>query len=107
MILLLEFHPLENISLPTNRWRPSQLPTVAWSPWTYIREKDDIAALNISFPFGHMPDDVTKKIIQSYDSCVTYIDDLIGELLNYVDNNTIIVFSSDHGMCRAILRFQF
>lgn len=99
MIQLLEFHPLDNITLPKSRWRPSLLPTVAWNPWIDIRERDDITALNISFPFGRMPDDITKKIIQSYDSCVTYIDDLIGELLNYIDNNTIIILSSDHGKC--------
>lgn len=104
MIQLLEFHPLDNITLPMNRWRPSLLPTVAWNPWIDIRQRDDIAALNISFPFGRMPDDVTKKIIQSYDSCVTYIDDLIGELLNYVDNSTIIILSSDHGNCIVVCR---
>lgn len=91
--------------MPTNRWRPSLLSTVAWNPWTDLRERDDISALNISFPFGSMPDDVTKKIIQSYDSSVTYIDDLIGKLLSYIDSNTIIVLTSDHGKCLATFGF--
>lgn len=53
--------------------------------------------LNISFPFGPMPDEVTKKIIQAYNAATTYIDDLIGKLLKHTDNNTIIVLTGDHG----------
>lgn len=92
-----EYHPLENITLPQNRFRPSLLPTVAWNPWTDIREREDIAAMNISFPFGPMPDDVMRKIIQSYSAAVSYVDDLIGQLLKQVDDSTIIVLTSDHG----------
>lgn len=92
-----ENHRLEQVILPKNRWRPSLLPTVAWNPWIDVREREDIAALNISFPFGSMPDKMIKKIIQSYDASVSYIDDLLGQLLSYVDNNTIIVVTSDHG----------
>ncbi|CAG9819697.1 unnamed protein product [Phaedon cochleariae] len=97
----LDFHPLDNISLPTNRWRPSLLPTVAWNPWTDLRWRNDIKELNISFPFGSMPDDTTKKIIQAYNSATTYVDDLIGKLLKSVDNNTIVVITSDHGWSRG------
>lgn len=71
-----------------------------------MRERDDIAALNISFPFGIMPDDVTRKIIQSYDAAVSYIDDLLGQLLQEVDNNTIVVVTSDHGM-QLVNIFQY
>ncbi|PSN43846.1 Iduronate 2-sulfatase [Blattella germanica] len=35
--------------------RPFAMPTVAWNPWTDLREREDIAALNVSFPFGPMP----------------------------------------------------
>ncbi|XP_023718635.1 iduronate 2-sulfatase isoform X3 [Cryptotermes secundus] len=50
-----ELHPLESIHLPSAHWRPSALPTVAWNPWTDLREREDVAALNVSFPFGPMP----------------------------------------------------
>lgn len=93
-----EHHPIEDVILPRNRWRPSLLPTVAWNPWTDVRKRKDVAKLKISFPFGQMPDDALKKIIQSYDASVTYIDDLLGQLLNNVDNDTIIVVTSDHGI---------
>jgi hypothetical protein len=31
---------------------------VAWNPWTDLRERDDVAALNISFPFGPIPGEI-------------------------------------------------
>lgn len=71
---------------------------MAWNPWIDIRKREDIAALNVSFPFGPMPDEMIRKIIQSYDASVSYIDDLLGQLLSNVDNNSIIVVTSDHGM---------
>lgn len=97
-VFVLEYHPLENVSLPKNRWRPALLPAVAWNPWTDIREREDVAALNVSFPFGPMPDQMTRKIIQSYNAATTYIDDLIGQVLKQVDTNTIVIFTSDHGV---------
>lgn len=92
-----DYHPIENIQLPVNRWRPSLLPTVAWNPWSDIRTRHDINVLNISFPFGPMPDDTIRKIIQSYYSSTSYIDDLVGQLLRKVDKNTIIILTGDHG----------
>lgn len=97
--MVTEKHPLENVIIPVNNWRPPLLPTVAWNPWTDVREREDIAALNISFPFGIMPDNMTRKIIQSYDASISYIDDLLGQLLKNIDKNTIVVLTSDHGMC--------
>lgn len=44
-----------------------------------------------------MSDQTMKIIIQAYNAAVTYIDDLIGQLLKHVDNNTLIVFTADHG----------
>ena len=44
-----------------------------------------------------------QKIIQSYYAAVTYVDDLIGMLLNQLYSsklreNTIIILTSDHGI---------
>lgn len=49
---------MESIHLPSAHWRPSALPTVAWNPWTDLREREDVAALNVSFPFGPMPGEI-------------------------------------------------
>ncbi|XP_018572452.1 iduronate 2-sulfatase [Anoplophora glabripennis] len=93
----LDYHPLKNITLPSNRWRPSLLPDVAWNPWTDIREREDIKKINVPFPYGPLPDETIREIIQAYNAATSYIDDLVGKLLNEVDKNTIIVLTSDHG----------
>ncbi|KAL3267344.1 hypothetical protein HHI36_011475 [Cryptolaemus montrouzieri] len=94
----LEQHPIWKVVLPSNRWRSYSLPNVAWNPWTDIRDREDVMKLNVSFPFGQIPDYFLKKIIQHYDAAVTYIDDLIGRILKKIEGtNTIIVITSDHG----------
>lgn len=47
---------------------------------------------------GHLmaPDD-WRFLKSQYFGSITWIDDNIGRLLKHVDNNTIIVFTSDHG----------
>lgn len=98
IVLFSDYHPIDKIKLPKFRNRPPLLPSVAWNPWTDVRKRDDIASLNISFPFGPIPDDTTRMIIQSYNAAVTYVDDLIGQLLAHVNvSDTVIVLTSDHG----------
>lgn len=75
------------------------MPEVAWNPWNDIRKRDDINQFNISFPYGPMPDEEIKKLKQAYYAAVTYVDDLVGQLLKYVDKDTIIVLTGDHGKC--------
>lgn len=80
-------------------FRPPTLPTVAWNPWTDIRDREDIRNLNLSFPFGHMPDIWSLKIKQSYFASISYIDDLLGKILEHIDfDNTIVVLTGDHGI---------
>lgn len=94
----LNYHPIENIVPPSNTQRPSLMPVVAWNPWTDVRRRQDVMDLNISFPFGEMPNLMTKKIIQNYAASTTYMDSLVGDLLEDVDNNTIILLFGDHGL---------
>ncbi|KAK9875807.1 hypothetical protein WA026_009593 [Henosepilachna vigintioctopunctata] len=94
----LNLHPISKVKLPANHWRSYSLPPVAWNPWLDIRKRDDVMKLNVSFPFGRIPDFFMKRIIQYYDASVTYIDDLIGEILRKIEGtNTIVVVTSDHG----------
>lgn len=78
---------------------PYDLPTVAFNPYNDIRRRDDVQRLNISFPFGPMrPHHFAWRIRQAYYAAVTYVDNLIGDLLKCVDlSNTIIALTSDHG----------
>ncbi|XP_055631229.1 iduronate 2-sulfatase [Toxorhynchites rutilus septentrionalis] len=77
---------------------PYGLPTVAWNSYLDVRSRDDVIALNISYPFGPIRDEMKLKIRQHYYAAVTYVDDLIGQLFEDVDfSNTIVILTSDHG----------
>ncbi|XP_045459422.1 iduronate 2-sulfatase [Melitaea cinxia] len=90
--------PIGNVQPPSMPYMPNEMPTVAWHPWTDVRQRDDIKNLNISFPFGTIPPKWTLKIRQNYYAAALYIDDLVGNLIRHVDiNNTIVVLTSDHG----------
>ena len=98
----LDHYPLEEITLPSNRHYPARLPTVAWEPWSDVREREDVIALNLSFPYGPMPNEFSRKIIQHYYASTTYVDYEFGRVLKALkdlglDSNTIVVFFGDHG----------
>ncbi|XP_017675243.1 PREDICTED: iduronate 2-sulfatase [Lepidothrix coronata] len=98
----LKLYPLENIPLAPDPWVPEKLPSVAYNPWTDIRQRDDVEALNVSFPYGPLPEEFQRQIRQSYYAAVSYLDVQVGLLLNALDNvglsnNTMVVFTADHG----------
>ncbi|KAF9413418.1 hypothetical protein HW555_008355 [Spodoptera exigua] len=94
----LERVPISRVKPQRHPYMSADIPLVSWHPWSDVRRRDDIARLNISFPLGTMPLDWSIKIRQSYYAAATYIDDLIGELISYIDRrNTIVVLTSDHG----------
>uniref|UniRef100_V9KJ45 Iduronate 2-sulfatase n=1 Tax=Callorhinchus milii TaxID=7868 RepID=V9KJ45_CALMI len=98
----LKLYPREEIPLAPDPKIPPKLPPVAYNPWTDLRKRDDVQALNLSFPYGPIPNDFQVLIRQSYFAAVTYIDVQIGKLLSALDelglaNDTIVVFTSDHG----------
>ncbi|KAM4664130.1 iduronate 2-sulfatase isoform 2-T2 [Discoglossus pictus] len=103
----LKLYPIENIPLAPDPDIPKRLPPVAYNPWTDIREREDVQALNISFPYGPVPKHFQLLIRQSYYASVSYLDTQVGQLLSTVEklgfsNNTIIVFAADHGQTRHI-----
>ena len=51
----LDLYPMEEIHVSCDPFVPFNMPSVAYEPWTDIRWRDDISALNLSFPYGHMP----------------------------------------------------
>lgn len=80
---------------------------MAWDPWTDVREREDVVALNVSFPYGPMPDDFSRKIIQHYYASTTYVDNEFGRVMTSLsdkglDNNTVVVFFGDHGEYRDV-----
>ncbi|XP_069603148.1 iduronate 2-sulfatase isoform X2 [Ranitomeya imitator] len=98
----LKLYPIENISLAPDHDIPRNLPSVAYNPWTDIRKREDVQALNISFPYGPIPPHFQRLIRQSYYASVSYLDSQVGQLLSSLEilgfaNDTMIVFASDHG----------
>lgn len=98
----LKFYPLDKIKLAKFHTRPRGLPSVAWNPWTDLRERDDVKSLNVSFPYGPIPEHFQKLMIQSYYASVSYVDDLLGQVFAALEKkglseNTITILTGDHG----------
>ncbi|GFN83997.1 hypothetical protein PoB_001050300 [Plakobranchus ocellatus] len=98
----LGLYPLSKIKLAPHHSIPLRLPLVSWNPWTDLRERDDVKALNVSFPFGPVPEHFQLLLRQSYYAATTYMDAQVGRVLaaleeNGFANNTIISFVGDHG----------
>ena len=74
-----------------------QLPSVSWNPWTSLRRREDVAASRPGWPWGPLASDLARRIIQGYYSATTYIDSLVGRLLDRLTDNTMVVLLSDHG----------
>ncbi|RUS75336.1 hypothetical protein EGW08_016903 [Elysia chlorotica] len=97
-----DLYPLSKIRLAPHHTLPLRLPLVAWNPWNDVRSRDDVQALNVSFPFGPMPEHFQLLMRQSYYAATSYMDVQVGRVLaaleeNGFANNTIISFVGDHG----------
>ncbi|XP_014772795.1 iduronate 2-sulfatase [Octopus bimaculoides] len=98
----LDLYPFSEIKLPKDHNYPPGFPAVAWNPLLDLQRREDVAKLNVSFPFGPLPDHFQKLIIQSYYAATSYTDGQIGQLLASLDkngfaDNTIISIIGDHG----------
>lgn len=98
----LDLYPLSKIHLAPHHHLPLRLPLVAWNPWNDVRSRDDVIALNVSFPFGPLPEHFQLLMRQSYYAATSYMDAQVGKVLaaleeNGFANNTIISFVGDHG----------
>ncbi|XP_052899267.1 iduronate 2-sulfatase [Anopheles moucheti] len=97
-IKYLDQHPVSKFKTLDLDYPPYGLPSVAWSSFLDVRNRDDVQQLNVSFPFGRVPDHFKLQIRQHYYAAVTYVDELIGQLLKDVDRSrTIIALTADHG----------
>uniref|UniRef100_A0A3P9I2L1 Iduronate 2-sulfatase n=1 Tax=Oryzias latipes TaxID=8090 RepID=A0A3P9I2L1_ORYLA len=98
----LKLYPLDKMSLAPDPDVPKLLPAVAYNPWTDVRKREDVQKLNVSFPFGPIPEDFQLGIRQHYYAAVSYMDAQVGRLLSALDgmgltDSTMVVFTSDHG----------
>lgn len=95
---LAEHDDVEKFEKPAFNYVPYELPTVAFNPYLDVRSRDDTRMLNISFPFGPIPHEFGIGIRQAYYAAVTYVDNLIGQIMEHVNfTNTVVMLTSDHG----------
>ncbi|CAG0917364.1 unnamed protein product [Notodromas monacha] len=98
-----DLYPIENVTLTKHSERPLGYPTVAWNSWLDLRKREDVNNLHLKFPYEPVPDTFAKRIRQAYFASTSYIDHLVGQLLDELSmsksmaSNTIIVFFGDHG----------
>ena len=100
----LEYYPMSDIRLPENPYAPIDMPQVAWSDFDEIRKYEDI--MN-KYGYGNIngtlfPDNVVKDLRRAYYSAISYVDSLVGKVVETLENlglanNTIISFWGDHG----------
>jgi len=98
----LKFYPIEDMDLAPYPYIPRRMPLVAYSSWPRLFVREDFKKLNVSWPFGPVPELFQKKIRQHYYASVTYTDAMIGKVLNQLEesglaDDTVISFVSDHG----------
>ena len=96
-------YPLGNVSMPLHPKAAPTLPRIAWSRSFEVRDrveyKNETDLWGMTQP---LPDWITRDLRRAYYSCITYIDDLIGQLLRHLENlglanDTIVSFIGDHG----------
>ena len=56
-----------------------------------------MAASRPGWPWGPLAPDLGRRIIQGYYSATSYMDSLVGRLVDRITENTMVVLVSDHG----------
>ncbi len=91
-----DLYDIDDIHLPHNYALPEGAPAVADRDWNELR-------LYAGMPTkGPVPDDLARQLIHGYYACVSYVDALIGTMLEELDalgltDDTIVVVWGDHG----------
>ena len=89
------YDPAE-IKLADNPFVPKNVPSYALTNWAELRNYYGIPKK------GPCPDELARQLMHGYYACVSYIDALVGRLLDELDrldlrNNTLIILWGDHG----------
>lgn len=86
----------EQIKLPSATQPPKDVPELALTNWGELRNYYGIPEK------GDLNEELTRALIHGYYACVSYIDALIGKLMDelkrlQLDKNTIVILWGDHG----------
>ncbi len=102
----IKYYPSETVELPPNPYTPNGMPEIAWHNYiktNLLGQYDDIKYSNYSGNINtSMADNTVLDLRRAYYSSVSYMDSLIGQLLDKLEelgitNRTIISFLGDHG----------
>lgn len=94
-----DMYKREDIELPTYQKMPESAPAYAYQPGWEVRSQYEDVPKDFKVP---IPIEKQKELIHGYYACVSFIDQQIGNLINYLDEkglreNTLIVLWGDHG----------
>jgi iduronate 2-sulfatase len=98
-----DYYPLKEVGLPVNPYAPVKMPNIAWNSYGELMSYGDMKKLNVTGDVNTtIPDYKAREIRRAYYAAVTYIDALIGEILEELsilglEEDTIITFLGDHG----------
>jgi iduronate 2-sulfatase len=62
---------------PAAATRPAGMPPVAWDTFDDVRSRDDVAALDVPWPYGALPADFSQLVRRAYAGCVSHMDDQV------------------------------
>ena len=99
----LDLYPPADISLPSNPYAPSAMPTIAWQKYGETRNYADIKATGATGDINTtLPDSLVLSLRRAYYAAVSYTDDNIGLVLTALSaeglaNETVVTFWGDHG----------
>ncbi len=91
-----DMYDRKDIKQPYNNYIPKNAPKISISNWPEMRAYSNIPKQ------GQVSDALAIDLIHSYYATVSYVDVLIGNIVNsleklHLDKNTIVVLVSDHG----------
>lgn len=86
----------EDIKLANNPFVPKNAPSYAMTSWGELRNYYGIPKK------GPCSDELARQLIHGYYACITYIDAMVGRLLDEIEklkliDNTVIILWGDHG----------
>jgi iduronate 2-sulfatase len=97
-------YPEQNISAAENEYVPRHFALPSWVRSPEILNYGDMKSFQASWRINSsLPKEVAKRVRRAYYASVSYIDDILGQMLDHLDslgtrNNTVIVFTADHGV---------
>ncbi|ELU04349.1 hypothetical protein CAPTEDRAFT_171028 [Capitella teleta] len=98
-------YSLDDIGLAKNPHPANGTNIIAWpaaGEFVHYKDIEHYFKVNEYHMNSSMPDDVAKHLRKAYYGCVSFVDDLFGEIMKEMDDlnlweDTVVVFMSDHG----------